>query len=271
MSREAQSPVVCSETMSVFWRQFLALFGLGMLGILALIPVSLPLLQGIITTAPEATPPLPMLFLLSVIQSALLVAVAVWVGLLLAPRLGLRSHVSAWAREGTPVTRPLKAEAPLALLLGAGVGILIILLDTLFQPFLGEAWVAYIQEQPRTMLYTLAGLLYGGITEELLTRWGLLTLVAWLGWKLLQRSRGLPKPSIMWSAIVLAAVLFGVLHLPALAVAVSLTPLLVVRTVLLNALGALAVGWLYWRRSLEAAMMAHAMAHVAMSFMGLGR
>jgi hypothetical protein len=43
---------------------------------------------------------------------------------------------------------------------------------------------------------------------------------------------------------------------------VSLTPIVVIRTVLLNALGRVVFGWLFWRRSLEAAMVAHGSVHI---------
>ena len=66
----------------------------------------------------------------------------------------------------------------------------------------------------------------------------------------------------MWTAIVISAVLFGVGHLPALAQAVALTPALIARTVLLNAIAGILFGWLYWQRSLETAMIAHASFHV---------
>jgi membrane protease YdiL (CAAX protease family) len=70
---------------------------------------------------------------------------------------------------------------------------------------------------------------------------------------------------VMWFSILLAALLFGVLHLPAVATLTPLTSLLVARTVLLNAFGGVVFGWLYWRRSLEAGMVAHATAHIGMS------
>lgn len=75
------------------------------------------------------------------------------------------------------------------------------------------------------------------------------------------------------SAIVVTALLFGAGHLPALSLTVGLTPLLLVRTLLLNALAAVAFGWLFWRRSLEAAMIGHGAAHVMLtlaSWSGLG-
>lgn len=73
----------------------------------------------------------------------------------------------------------------------------------------------------------------------------------------------------MWTAIVVSAVLFGVGHIPALAQAVSLTPALVARTVLLNAVAGFLFGWLYWRRSLEVAMVAHASFHVPLVVLSL--
>jgi len=56
----------------------------------------------------------------------------------------------------------------------------------------------------------------------------------------------------------LSAVLFGVGHLLALASSIGLSPILVVRTVLLNTVVGVGLGWLFRRRSLEAAVVAHA-------------
>ena len=55
----------------------------------------------------------------------------------------------------------------------------------------------------------------------------------------------------------LAAVLFGLGHLPATAALLPLTPAVVARAVVLNGIAGVVFGWLYWRRGLEAAMVAH--------------
>lgn len=68
----------------------------------------------------------------------------------------------------------------------------------------------------------------------------------------------------MWAAIVISAILFGIGHLPALAASFGLTPALVVRTVALNAIAGLGLGWLFWRRPLETAMVAHMTFHVVL-------
>ena len=69
----------------------------------------------------------------------------------------------------------------------------------------------------------------------------------------------------MWAAIIIAALAFGALHLPTVHAVTALTPAVVARTLVLNALGGVVFGWLFWRRGLEAAMIAQASAHLAMT------
>ncbi len=100
-------------------------------------------------------------------------------------------------------------------------------------------------------------------------RWGLMTTLAWGGWRLAQKGQGLPRPSVMWGALGTSALLFGIGHLGVVAAMVPLTPVLVARTVLLNTAGGVIFGWLYWRRSLEAAMVAHATFHAVLTLIAV--
>jgi membrane protease YdiL (CAAX protease family) len=108
-----------------------------------------------------------------------------------------------------------------------------------------------------------AKILYGGITEEVLMRWGLMTAMIWLPWHIWQRKTGAPKRAYVVSAIVLTAVLFGVGHLPAaMAMGIELTGPVIAYIVVGNTLPGALFGVLYWRRGIEAAMIAHALGHV---------
>lgn len=105
--------------------------------------------------------------------------------------------------------------------------------------------------------------LYGGITEEVLLRWGVMTGLVWLGWRFAQRREGSPKPWVVWTAIVGSALLFGAGHLPAAsALTGSLSASVVAYVVLANSVFGLVAGWLYWKRGLEAAIVAHMGAHL---------
>ena len=89
------------------------------------------------------------------------------------------------------------------------------------------------------------------MAEELLTRLFLVSVFAWL------LSRVLRGTLVFWLAIVLAAVLFGLGHLPATAALLPLTPAVIVRALILNGIPGVVFGWLFWRGGLEAAMVAH--------------
>ncbi|MFC4550595.1 MULTISPECIES: CPBP family intramembrane glutamic endopeptidase [Halorussus] len=253
-----------------FVKRFAALFALGMLGVLA-VGISTATGEGGVPGLPEVSG--PALAALVMIQPAILLAISVGVGLALAPRVGLRSHVDERVRGGPPVLGALRPEVTTAAAVGAAAYLAVVALDVAFAPLVAED-LAAVTPTPQTT--TLAGLLsslsvrllYGGITEELLLRWGLLTLFAWVVHSVRSRVAGERRATLAsstaWVAIVASAVLFGVGHLPALATVVEPTPALVVRTVGLNAVAGVGFGWLYWRRSLEAAMVAHMAFHVAL-------
>jgi membrane protease YdiL (CAAX protease family) len=127
----------------------------------------------------------------------------------------------------------------------------------------GSIWPANNTEP--SWLNLLTAMFYGGITEEILMRWGLMSLLVWIAWKGLKQGVTLPSQGIYQGAIVLAALVFGLLHLPATAAIVPLTPVAIFRALLLNGIGGIAFGWLFWQYSLEAAMLAHISVH-AFSF-----
>lgn len=105
--------------------------------------------------------------------------------------------------------------------------------------------------------------LYGGITEELLLRWGFMSILAFGLWKTVGRGSDELTDGLAWTVIVVAAVLFGIGHLPAaLVIYGELTTQVIVWIVVGNSIGGIAYGWLFWKYSLEAAMVAHMMTHV---------
>jgi hypothetical protein len=203
------------------------------------------------------------LLVASLVQPVVLLIVASAIGTRLAPRLGFRSHVTARITEA-PINRPLIEEARTAAPAGFGAGVLIVGLDVLFSSVAGSALVRTESVSIPTVLASIPlRFLYGGITEEVLLRWGFMTLLVWGGWRFSGRPVR-PSRTTVWMAIVTAAVVFGAGHLPAVAAATPLTAAVIARTVLLNSIGGVVFGWLYWRFSLEAAMVGHAAAHIAL-------
>ncbi len=80
----------------------------------------------------------------------------------------------------------------------------------------------------------------------------LLSLIAWLGMKLL------PKTIALWVANLATALFFAWYHIDNEALFVDPVPVIVAwRTMLIITPVGLAFGWLYWRRGLEAAILSH--------------
>ena len=132
----------------------------------------------------------------------------------------------------------------------------IVLLDLwVFGPRLAAAGGNTLDDLHPPAWQGLLASFYGAIPEELLLRLGLMTLLVWVGARLTRTSS--PRPIVMWAAIVITALLFGAGHLPTTAALLPLTPLVIARALLLNGLGGLVFGWLYWKRGLLAAMLAH--------------
>lgn len=86
----------------------------------------------------------------------------------------------------------------------------------------------------------------------------MLTFIAWCGWRVFQRRRSMPSDTVIVFAIFLSALAFAAAHLPIAFATLGRSPDIVARVMLANAIAGLVFGWLYWRRSLEAAMLAHA-------------
>jgi membrane protease YdiL (CAAX protease family) len=256
-----------TTTSTRFGKVFLALLALGLPGVLSLIPTIMTQLDAL---PPElAAMPTAVVVLLSLLNPLILMAIAVAVGAGLAHRVGLRSLVAEKIRHGAAIWPDLRPHIPLAFVTGIIFLLVTVGLDWIIDPFANAEFIAEMPDEGNIFARLLLGVLYGGIVEELLLRWGFMTLLVWLGWRLFQRGEGLPQPAVIWTAIILAALLFGLGHLPGLASLVVLTPILVIRTILLNALGGLLFGWLFWRYNLETAMVSHAAFHIGLFVVNL--
>jgi membrane protease YdiL (CAAX protease family) len=238
----------------------LLLWCAGMLGVVGLTFLVLPnLLQRLPELlGPEHTPPdVPTSILLaaSLLQSGTLLALTVWAGTALAPAVGLRAPTFEAMAARASLRNAIRPQL-LPGLIGGGAGALVL---TLF-PLLAPPALANAQEQFAVPL--LVRVLYGGVTEEILLRWGVMTIFVWLAWRFVQRRVGSPQPRFVWTAIIFSALLFGAGHLPAAGLLIgTLTAPVIAYVVLANALFGIVAGALFWRYGLEAAIVAHALAH----------
>jgi membrane protease YdiL (CAAX protease family) len=137
-------------------------------------------------------------------------------------------------------------------------GALITTFSLISAPYLPTA----IVELSENIDVTLANrFLYGGITEEILVRFGLMTFLIWL----LSRIFKTFTPKIYWIGILVSSIIFGFGHFPIAFQAVAEPSMLLLLYILIgNSIGGIIFGWLYWKKGLESAMIAHIFTHIVM-------
>src|SRR5215471_16794655 len=237
-------------------RLFAILWIAGMAGVLSFLLVDLSALLANLPGAAGASMPFPpfVLKLLSIIQTTVLLSIAVLVGVALAHRVGLSSPAAEAFADRRTLVAALKPQIVPGLVGGLAGGIAIPLAWVLWKAFLPPTFVTRAEALNLSLPFPTR-LLYGGIVEELLLRWGVMTLLVWLAWRLFQKREG--KPHAVWfvSAIIISSVVFGMGHLPlARVLAVDFTVAIVTYIVVANSLFGLIAGYLYWKRGLESAI-----------------
>ena len=232
-------------------------------GTIAVLPYTLTLQGELLQNLPV---PLYVLLTAQLIQAIVLFGVAIFVGLHLARKVGLGLPILEGWLEGREVKSYLKSILGISIGLGILAGILIIGLDLLFSSAGVPIDLTQASINPPAWQGFLASF-YGGINEEVLLRLFVMTLIAWMISRIKRTEEGKPASADMWSAIIIAAVIFGIGHLPAVMAITTLTPLVIVRTIILNAVGGIIFGWLYWKKGLESAMISHFSADIVLHVM----
>jgi membrane protease YdiL (CAAX protease family) len=243
------------------WKIFFILWVASIFSVIAVLPYLLSLESNVLQNL-ELPFPLPIVIALQVLQNAVIFAIAIFGGMFFASRVGLRIPILEAATHGESVADRVRAILPLSTILGVASTLVVLGLEIFyFQPAmrkeLGDTAAALNQtSQPAAWKGFLASF-YGGIAEEILLRLLVMSFFVWLGRFISKTSDSKPTSAIFWVANILAAILFGLGHLPATALLVPLTPLVVTRAFVLNGLIGIVCGWLYWKRGLEAAMISH--------------
>ena len=247
-------------------RLFVILFLAGLAGVLSFLLIDLSALIALLPleqrmTVPAITFPLK---LMTLVQPTVLLALSVFAGVNLAPKVRLAAPFAEAVAKRSDATSALKPQIKPGIIGGLAGGALIVLLSFGFNSFLLPETIDRLAKFGRLMPAPTR-FLYGGITEELLLRWGVMTLLVWLFFRLFQKRRDTPSAACFVVAILISSFVFGAGHLP---VAFLLIPepglALIGFIVLANSVFGVIAGCLYWKRGLESAMIAHMFAHVVM-------
>jgi len=237
------------------WRLFGLLFIGGIFSAFAAIPLAVEVFGPTISAAPQPSLPFPVIIAIGSVQNLILLAVMVFVGIILGRKLGLGAPLLESWLEKDGKTRSWKTSLRDGLLVGIGVGVLLTLMVLALVPTFPK--LPFVAIAKIALWKRFLTCFYGGFFEELLMRFFLLTLVAWIATKIARRESGRLTSMPFWIANVIVAILFGLGHLPSASLVMTITPLVVVAALLLNGIAAIPFGMLYRKHGLESAMIAH--------------
>ncbi len=223
----------------LFW----ILFGASLAAVVLVFPYAFTLQSEIIAQAPLSW---PVLAVISLAQSGVMFAIAVFLGIKLNRKNGFNfPFLDTWLK-GEKIE--YKKTFVLAAVLGLGAGIAIVILNTfLFNTVeitaKPEIWKGFL------------GSFYGAIAEEILLRLFFMSLIIFILNNLFRRKNN--SAVIIWFAIIFASVVFGLGHLPITSALTEINIIVIVRAIVLNGIGGIIFGWLYWKKGLTAAIVSH--------------
>lgn len=233
------------------WKLYFLLLAASILSVVAIMPYIMSVQGDVLRQAPL---PLPATIILAISQSVLLIAILLFFGLMLSKKIGLQLPIIENYINHQPITVDVKSIIKLSALLGILSGLAIILLDSLFI----KLGVSLGQEMSIPVWRGFLAAFYGGITEEIIMRLFFMAFIAWLIAKISRLKNDLNKNNwLMWSAIIISSIIFGLGHLPITSSLTVITPLVITRAIVLNGIGGMVFGWLYWKKGLASAMVAH--------------
>ncbi|MFY7698286.1 MAG: CPBP family intramembrane glutamic endopeptidase [Legionella sp.] len=202
--------------------------------------------------------PLWTILLTQLLQSSAIIAFFIWIGMTFHSKVDLHSPCFEAIVTKHKFVERLCPQLKPGCVAGFIVGIFLIGLNYFIPP---ELIASAPQVNP--IYRILTEVFYGGITEEILMRWGLMTLILWLLWRFIQRDQNTPSRLIVWISILANSLLFALGHIPAAHVlAGHLTAHIVTYIIIGNTLAGIVFSFLYKQYGLEAAMIAHASAHL---------
>jgi len=210
--------------------------------------------------------PMFLMVILTAVNNLFIFAIVIFLGLLLSKKIGLESGglrlpILEGILNKENKIKEFKAILLPSISLGVLAGVLIIVISIPFNnaipvfknmEVIVPAWKGFLAS------------FYGGIAEEVMLRLFFMSLLVWITFLIKKNKDGNPTSFGVWLAIILASVIFGIGHLPATAQLTEITGVVVARAIVLNGIAGIAFGWLYWKKGLESAIIAHFSADIVL-------
>lgn len=236
----------------------LILLCLGMIGVFSILTMEIPLPPEVEIVLRKSFSPLQ-IKMLTLVNPTIMLIFAVVLGTILHQKVNLKvpiiEHIVGIKSCHSP---NLYHILKYGIWGGIISGILLSFIGFLFKPILPKEFIVLGETLQPTLT---ARFLYGGLTEEISMRFGMMTFVTWIASKILNGT----QPIVYWIGIIIASAIFAIGHFPITYQAVENPSFGLLSYVFIgNSVGGVIFGWLYWKKGLESAFIAHICTHIIM-------
>jgi membrane protease YdiL (CAAX protease family) len=234
----------------------IVLFILGFFGVLSILTMNIPLPEEISKVLLEQFS-LEQIKLLALINPTIMLIGSILLGMFMYDKVSLTVPIINGIIKKN-INYQVSSILKYGIIGGVFSGIILTLVGVIYYPFLPLEFIELGDTLKPTLI---ARFLYGGLTEEILMRFGLMTFIIWLLSKIFKRLNS----KIYWVGILITAILFALGHFPIAFQSVSNPSGVLLSYILIgNTIGGVIFGWLYWKKGLEAAFIAHICTHIIM-------
>lgn len=250
-----------NQTAVINWKVFGILLIIGIFHLIAALVLSLFLRIGYPGTIPYGSA-VDLLTITVVFFKAVGCAVAIFVGLYLGKSVGLGAPLIEGWMNGERIRDQVLSVLPISIVGGISVAVLKYFLDVvLFSPFVSSLLVQW-RELPFGLVWTIP--FEQGVGDEITYRLFWMTIFVWIISKIQKPENNRPTPPGVWAAILIVTCI----SIPGTLFWIS-GPIVGLQLALLTAIGGIVFGWLYWKKGIESALIAHFISSVALVLLAL--
>jgi hypothetical protein len=250
-----------NQNSGVNWRVVAILLMIGIVHLLFAIVLSIILRVAYVRTIPFEFmfDVLPALWVLA---QAVGYAIAIFVGLYLGRSVGLGAPLLESWMNGEEIRDRAVSALKISFVLGSCVAVVKFILDR----FLFSQFVPSLLMQWKQIPFGLVWIIpfEQGIGDEIFHRLFWMTILVWIIYKIQKPENNQPTPIGVWTAILIATIF----SIPGTVFWFS-GPIIGLQLTILTAVGGIVFGWLYWKKGIESAILAHFISSVVLVVLSL--
>ncbi|KXS42531.1 MAG: Abortive infection protein [Methanolobus sp. T82-4] len=197
----------------------------------------------------------PMILATQFARGTILLILAILTGIVLGKKVGLKTPVLESLFEGKGLPADFYQSLKLSVILGVFAGTLIFATDRFVFSMFIEPLTPLLSSPPLWQRFFYS--FYAGIIEEIVLRFFLLTLLVWITWKIKRTPEDRPTDMGVWLSILLVSVLYGIGYISSLSLPTDPGLIVDLGIVSLGMVTGTIFGWLYWKKGLEASIIAN--------------